>query len=119
MDYYFGDSGDSSRPQSPSQAADQISQNTDPMAALQQAAHLSQSLKSKLIPNPVQNLRETRLQVLALRQVNRRLYSTLADHRRRLNSLKSGIDELNARLTAWRFEKHHLFVEAKRCLNVK
>lgn len=114
MDYYFGE-GESSRPHSPPQ----IPLNNDPTAALKQASLLSQTLKSKLSPNSEPNLRETRLQVLALRQVNRRLYLTLADHRKHLNGLKTGIDELNAKLTACRFEKHHLFVEAQRCLNVK
>ncbi len=84
---------------------------------LQRAAQISQTLKS--LPTTSLSQSSARLLVLSLRQVNRLLHERVVEQRRSLTGLRSGIDEINAKLTSCRFEKQYLLAQAQKCLNVK
>lgn len=60
-----------------------------------------------------------RLQVLKLRQFNRRLAHELIDKRKKLTELKETVDSFNSKLMCLKFEKQHLLNEIKACLSSK
>lgn len=80
-----------------------------------------QSLSSLLLDSSTtaQVSQRSRLNVLELRQLNRRLYSVINDCKRKMGELKVVVDGLNSKLLSNKYEKQHLLNEIKACLNTK